>query len=628
LNLNGGYIVLGIEAPNGNPELPPLGLDISQVEKIQQKIRVDCKTKMKPEYQPFVFSETYMNESILIIWVPAGDNKPYRAPCDRKPNEFNYYVRLGSETIIAKNETYRQLMEQSASIPFDDRRNLTADMLTISPILVKRFLQEIRSELLNSSISLSDEELYKSLNIVRDIGGILVPKNYAILFFTEFPEKFFPCSKFEVVQFGDDSGGDLIEEKTFHGPLDRTIIEVLSYLDNLVNVQLTKMQYGAKVERIVSYPHSALEEAIVNATYHRSYQNTSEPNKIYLYPDRIEIISYPGPVAGISLEDLQPENHIPPVPSRNRCIGELLKELRLAEMRGTGIPKIRRTMTQNGSPNPIFDFDDARSYFRVTLPAHPKYQIVHSIRESSYLWSIGKRQDAINRLKNIFEKNPGSGALVAQYIMFLCDSNQLDEANRTFQTFHNTSNRSEVEAPYVKYFKILLNNGDNTKAAKVIENLPESEWLNDPIEIAVAFKRLRIYKRAHPIFLKFYSLIDSDPIHLHDYAQTKIEIANRMTKNKRNIDWTTITKLRNEAIELLRKCIQLLEASDSATELAWCWYDLARTMQFGRMHSGRFFPKTQVEDAYKKSIELLPNEKRFKNAHSRWLDYLANNKQI
>lgn len=37
------------------------------------------------------------------------------------------------------------------------------------------------------------------------------------------------------------------------------------------------------------------------------------------------------------------------------------------EARGTGIPKVRRAMLQNGSPMPRFDFDETRSYFRVTL---------------------------------------------------------------------------------------------------------------------------------------------------------------------------------------------------------------------------------------------------------------------
>jgi len=92
----------------------------------------------------------------------------------------------------------------------------------------------------------------------------------------------------------------------------------------------------------------------------------------------MEIISYPGPVAGIQPKHFEPGQSIPQVPARNRRIGELLKELRLAESRGTGIPKIRRRMQENGSPAAKFDFDETHTYFRVILPIHPKYRIPYA----------------------------------------------------------------------------------------------------------------------------------------------------------------------------------------------------------------------------------------------------------
>jgi hypothetical protein len=56
---------------------------------------------------------------------------------------------------------------------------------------------------------------------------------------------------------------------------------------------------------------------------------------------------------------------------RNRRIGEFLKELDLTEGRGTGVPKILRAMRDNGSPLPVFKFDEEHSYFATVLPVHP-----------------------------------------------------------------------------------------------------------------------------------------------------------------------------------------------------------------------------------------------------------------
>jgi len=47
-----------------------------------------------------------------------------------------------------------------------------------------------------------------------------------------------------------------------------------------------------------------------------------------------------------------------------------LIELELTEGRSTGIPKMLRTMAENGSPAPEFETDEDRSYNLVRLPVH------------------------------------------------------------------------------------------------------------------------------------------------------------------------------------------------------------------------------------------------------------------
>lgn len=331
-NLNGGFIIIGIESTDGVPKLPPIGLNESDLESIQQAIRVACK-RIDPEYQPVIYPKLYEGKHILILWAPAGDNKPYKSPDDRDPTTFCFYVRQGAETVKAKGEIERQLLEQTARIPFDDRRSHQGNLLDLSPILVKRFLQEIGSDLLNIQPPPQDIELYKSLRIVTEAQTVLMPKNIGLLFFNERPEKFFRGCAFDVVQFADDAGGNLIEEKQFSGPIDTQIVSVVEYLDSLTNVHMRKLPGKAQVERTVAYPYEALEEAIANASYHRGYESQPEPNKVYLYPNRLEIISYPGPVSGITLDHLRGSSPIPPVPARNRRIGEFLKELRRGDAR-------------------------------------------------------------------------------------------------------------------------------------------------------------------------------------------------------------------------------------------------------------------------------------------------------
>ena len=59
LNLNGGYIVLGIETDShGHPLLPPRGLAGLDLDVLQKEIRGQCR-RIQPEYQPVIFIETY-----------------------------------------------------------------------------------------------------------------------------------------------------------------------------------------------------------------------------------------------------------------------------------------------------------------------------------------------------------------------------------------------------------------------------------------------------------------------------------------------------------------------------------------------------------------------------------------
>jgi ATP-dependent DNA helicase RecG len=87
--------------------------------------------------------------------------------------------------------------------------------------------------------------------------------------------------------------------------------------------------------------------------------------------DELVLLSYPGPDRSVRLDQLRAGRAMPRR-YRNRRIGEFLKELEFTEGRSTGIPKILRAMSKNGSPPAEFEFDEDHSYFQVRLPVHPQ----------------------------------------------------------------------------------------------------------------------------------------------------------------------------------------------------------------------------------------------------------------
>ncbi|MBN1592962.1 MAG: ATP-binding protein [Candidatus Coatesbacteria bacterium] len=218
LNMNGGYIILGIEEKDGRPILPPRGLDACDMDNIQRTLTGECKGKISPEYLPVLFPEIYQNRPILVIWAPGGDNRPYQAPSRNDEKTRAFHVRHGSSTIEARGDLLRQLLEMTAKVPFDDRRALGATIADISPSHVHRFLENVRSDLVSASPPIPADELYRKLRITTRINDHEVPRNVGLICFSDDPDRFLRGARIEIAHFSDDAGGNLIEEKTIKGP--------------------------------------------------------------------------------------------------------------------------------------------------------------------------------------------------------------------------------------------------------------------------------------------------------------------------------------------------------------------------------------------------------------------------
>lgn len=255
-----------------------------------------------------------------------------------------------------------------AIVSFDDQPAPSLSIYDLRCTLVRELLREVGSALVAEP---DDREMYRALRLVHRMNGHEVPRNVALLFFSDDPDRLFPGARIDVVRFQDDAGGDVLEEHIFRGPLHRQVRDCLGYLRNLVGQFVRKHPDRPEASTWVAYPLAAIEEALVNAVHHRDYR-AEQPTKVYIYPKELTVTSYPGPVPGLKLADFTPGRRIPQVPARNRRIGELLKELKLAETRSTGVPKIFQAMAANGSPEPGFEFDEGRTYFTVVLPIHPE----------------------------------------------------------------------------------------------------------------------------------------------------------------------------------------------------------------------------------------------------------------
>lgn len=409
VNAGGGYVVFGVDEQDGRPVLPARGLPIEQLDEIQKEIQGQIN-RIEPAYVPMIVPEQVGEATVLVLWCPGGDARPYRAPESlAKGAEKRSYIRTNSQTREARGELLRQLQEVASSTPFDDRGCYDASIDDLDPALLQQHLVKVGSRLAGDRADLGERA--ERLHLLKRVNGHSVPRNIALLFFSEEPRRWFRGAHIEIAQLPQGRRGEEIITRTIEGPLPTQVRLALDQLRALMPAEIRKLPDRAEAERIEAWPFAAVEEALVNAVHHRGY-DVPDPIKVEVLPDALEIVSYPGPMPGLSLQDLREGRHRP-VQARNRRIAELLRDLRLAEARGTGLDRIRSEMARNGSPPSEFDFDEeSRSYFRVRLPIHPAFLKVAGTARPAQPLRLGRpappaevvgRDDLIARVKRTLE---------------------------------------------------------------------------------------------------------------------------------------------------------------------------------------------------------------------------------
>ena len=379
-NIGGGYILVGVEEENGIAKRPIKGLPVQDIDGILKDM-VGYNNKFSPYYMPRTSVEEVDDKQILVIWAPAGINRPYdvRKSVVSKTNpKTQWYIRSGSSSIAAKGEVLDELREMANRTPFDDRGNPDITIDDISPILVFDHLKKVKSKLAKEFYTTPLEDILESMDLYTGPQEKRMIKNVAAMMFCENPCKFFPYTQVDIVIFPnglEQDPNNMIEVPKITGPVPYMIKATLDYLrTNLIKEWISKPKDRAESDKFFNYPYQAFEEGVVNALYHRDYQER-EPIEIRIEPDGVSILSYAGPDRSISMESIRNAKSLKARRYRNRRLGDFLKELELSEGRATGIPTIQDELRQNGSAPARIETDELRSYFLLEIPCREDVEL-------------------------------------------------------------------------------------------------------------------------------------------------------------------------------------------------------------------------------------------------------------
>ena len=367
-NLGGGYLVIGVRDKEGKPK-ELVGIPPEQAGAWLKDIFNKCKL-IQPAYMPIAEVVDYRGKAFIVLWCPGGSTRPYSAPKGSKGQSGRVcWVRKDSSTAKPTPEEESDLYALANNVPFDDRPNHSAALDDLSIMLVKSYLKEVGSTLYDRADKMGFADLCLNMHIADATSECVKPLNAGLLFFCADPQTFFPDAYIEVVELPDGERGDRIVEHLFKGPLHVQLQDALRYLENnLVEEHVLKGRDGEPGSRHFNYPPTTLREVLANAVCHKGYDER-EPIQVRVLPDRIEVLSHPGDVCPIGIEDLK-TYRMTCGRSRNRRIGEYLKELGFTAGRNVGIHQMLKALRDNGSPDPLIETDEQRMSFMATIYAH------------------------------------------------------------------------------------------------------------------------------------------------------------------------------------------------------------------------------------------------------------------
>ena len=140
-------------------------------------------------------------------------------------------------TTEASGELETQLIQKSARVPFDDQPNYQARINQINPTLVRQYLENVKSGLVDDE--LRDEEIYEKLGLLWRVNGHSVPRNVALLFFSFKPEEFFRGAMIELARYSFE--GDVLDEQTIKGPLDHQLRLAVNAVQSMIGTLRKKL---------------------------------------------------------------------------------------------------------------------------------------------------------------------------------------------------------------------------------------------------------------------------------------------------------------------------------------------------------------------------------------------------
>lgn len=329
-NAEGGILILGIEDDHTvtGHRLPGEAL---------ATLLATPRTRLLPP-QPDGFEVTVGDTRLVVFDVPAAD-----APVQVIGNGFP--LRIGDKTVQASETQIRALKLQGLAESWESRRSAC-----VLDDLDRTLIAKARK---GAGLSaLSDEEYLLKRKLADRRGNSIQLRRAAELVFARLGPDHPNAGMrvFRVIGRERRTGPEhnVEERPRIEGNLPAVIDEAAAVVGSLL--RRPSRLVGTRFRAVPEYPEFSWKEALLNAIAHRDYAVEGAGAEIWLFEDRMEVISPGGLLGDLTLDEVLSLRRVHR--SRNPRLVRVLVDIGVARDQGEGIPRMFAEMEDAFLPRP------------------------------------------------------------------------------------------------------------------------------------------------------------------------------------------------------------------------------------------------------------------------------------
>ena len=324
-NAAGGAILLGVE-------------DDGTVRGVQGHNRLKSRVQsVARSAEPPISVDVESMGEVLCVRVPAQRGKPYSFG-------GRFFIREGASSQQMSRDEVRDFFFAEGVIRFDEspclRFSLDGDLDEDTWAAFRR-----RAKIpdhMEPETALGNLRLLDRGGQVTNAGAWLLAKDI---------RRVHSSAHLTCALFQGTTKTEILDRRDFPGDVYSMIDGAMTWVRSKINVRYIITGSVNREER-PELPLDAIREAVVNAVAHRDYRSTANVH-VYLFHDRLEVVSPGGLPAGITEAELGVKS----VP-RNPLLFGLLHRMDAVEQIGTGIRRIRDLCREWEVPAPAIDVSE------------------------------------------------------------------------------------------------------------------------------------------------------------------------------------------------------------------------------------------------------------------------------